>query len=93
MPTASKHNEDFVAIKMGDVTNNAIAHNVNGSISRHSDQLHLEIADGKLVAGELYELQIMSSNFTDIAGYQFSLKFDQEAMVFEGLEKAALDVS
>ena len=92
MPDAGKHNEDFVAIKMGDVTNNAQAHNFSGISSRHNDQLHLEIESGKLKAGETYTVEFKSSNFNDIAGYQFTLKFDQEAMVYTELKSGVLNV-
>ncbi len=93
MHSALKHNEDFVAIKMGDVTNNAIAHNATNTTARHKDNLHFEIAEGSINAGEVYEVKFMSSNFNDIAAYQFTLKFDQEAMLFEGVEAGVLNVS
>ncbi len=93
MPNQGTHNEDFVAIKMADVTNSAIAHNVTSTTSRHNDQLHFEVEDGTLKAGEVYEVEFKSSNFNDIAGYQFTLKFDQEAVFFEGLEAGALNVT
>ncbi|MBK9729081.1 MAG: HYR domain-containing protein [Saprospiraceae bacterium] len=92
MPNTGTHVEDFVAIKMGDVTNNAAAHNFTNATSRHKDQLHFEIESGKLKAGEVYEINFMASNFEDIAGYQYTFKFDQEAMLYEGIKGGVLDI-
>ncbi len=92
MPSADKHNEDFIAIKMGDVTNSATAHDVSHTTVRHNDQLHFEIQDGTVKAGQVYEVKFKSSNFNDIAGYQFTLKFDQDALFYEGLEAGSLNI-
>jgi len=92
MPTPSSHEEDFVAIKMGDVTGNAVAHNVTSSTTRTNDYLNLEIEAGQLVAGETYTVDFKSSNFTDIVGYQFTLNFDQTAIQFERMEAGVLAV-
>ncbi len=92
MPNASTHDEDFVAVKMGDVTGNAVAHNVNGSSTRTNEKLNLEIESGNLVAGESYTVEFKSSNFSDIIGYQFTLNFDQTAMMFDKVGGGALEL-
>ncbi|MBK8956119.1 MAG: HYR domain-containing protein [Saprospiraceae bacterium] len=92
MPDASTHNEDFVAVKMGDVTGNAIANNVTASTTRTKERLNLEIETGKLVAGESYTVEFKSSNFTEIIGYQFTLNFDNTAMFFEKFESGVLQL-
>ncbi|MBK7359443.1 MAG: HYR domain-containing protein [Saprospiraceae bacterium] len=84
--------EDFVAVKMGDVTTDARGHNVAGSSSRNNGKLHLEVDNNVTVAGELYKVAFKSSDFTNIAGYQFTLKFDRQSLAFEGIEAGALNV-
>ena len=84
--------ENFVAVKMGDVTTDARGHNVAGSSSRNNGKLHLEVDNNVTVAGELYKVAFKSSDFTNIAGYQFTLKFDRQALAFEGIEAGALNV-
>jgi 5-hydroxyisourate hydrolase-like protein (transthyretin family) len=84
--------ENFVAVKMGDVTNNARGHNVAGSSTRNNGKLNLEIENNTTIAGELYKVEFKSSDFNNISGYQFTLKFDRQALSFEGIEAGALNV-
>ncbi|MBP9208926.1 MAG: HYR domain-containing protein [Saprospiraceae bacterium] len=95
MAAAQEFVEDFVAIKIGDVNNTVRGRNAVGSSSRSGERLSLEIEDGELVAGEVYDMAFLSSNFQDIAAYQFTLRFDQQVLAFEGFEPGvlALDVS
>ncbi|MGB3085386.1 MAG: T9SS type A sorting domain-containing protein [Saprospiraceae bacterium] len=93
VPEAKSYQEDFVAVKIGDVTNNARANNVNSSSSRTKGQLHLEIENHNTLPGELYKLAFRSSDFENISGYQFTLKFDQQVLQFESIEAAALNVN
>ena len=80
----------FMSIKMGDVTNNARASGLVGVQNRSANSLKFEIEDKVLVAQEEIKVQVSSVNFTDIEGYQFSLKFDQQALEYVGLEQGLL---
>ncbi|MBK9221390.1 MAG: HYR domain-containing protein [Saprospiraceae bacterium] len=92
MPLAQQEIADFIAVKMGDVNNNARGHNVAGSSSRNNGKLHLEIDNNTTVSGELYKVAFKSSDFNNIAGYQFTMKFDRQALTFEGIEAGSLNV-
>lgn len=92
MPTATEKIENFIAVKMGDVNNNARGHNFTGSTSRNNSQLHFELDNIPVVAGEVYKLQFKASDFTDISGYQFTLKFDANLLSYAGVESGALAV-
>ncbi|MBV6471834.1 MAG: hypothetical protein JPMHGGIA_00084 [Saprospiraceae bacterium] len=85
-----KHIVDFVAVKMGDVNTSARGHQFAGTSSRNNGSLNLEIEQGQTVAGELYRVEFKSSNFNEIAGYQFTLRFDRQALSFEGIESGEL---
>jgi hypothetical protein len=84
--------ENFVAIKMGDVNTTARGHQFAGSSSRSNGKLNLEIENGQTVAGELYRVEFKSSDFNNIAGYQFTLRFDRQTLSFESIEAGVLNV-
>ncbi|MDQ3141738.1 MAG: T9SS type A sorting domain-containing protein [Bacteroidota bacterium] len=85
--------ENFVAVKMGDLNNSAAANFNNNVQSRTNGSLNFEIEKAKLVAGDEYKMSVRASDFTNIAGYQFTLKFDQAALSFDRLEKGILAIS
>jgi hypothetical protein len=91
--TKSTDYMNFLAIKMGDVNNSAAA-NANGKAqSRTAGQLSLVIDEANLTAGDNYKLQVRSSDFKNISGYQFTLNFDAKLMSYEGFESGVLNVS
>jgi hypothetical protein len=80
---------DFYAIKMGDVNQSATAGLASAS-TRTSGSMNMEIMDKAVEAGELHKVEFKSSDFNNISGYQFTVKFDASAMTFEGVEAGAL---
>ena len=87
-----EYKENFMAIKMGDVNGNAKAGLVGTSI-RTTGTLNLEIEEGTVVAGQTYKMNVKSSDFASIAGYQFTMKYDNESLVYEGVERGVLNVN
>ncbi|MEP7196438.1 MAG: HYR domain-containing protein [Saprospiraceae bacterium] len=81
----------FVAIKMGDVSENARASNFGSTSTRTNGKLSIEIDENTLVAGETYKVNFKSSDFVNVNGYQFTLKFDASALTFEGTEAGVLN--
>lgn len=90
--TSEEKRADFVVIKNGDVTGNATA-GANKVTVRTAGALNLEINDSKVVAGESYKVDFKASDFTGINGYQFTMKFDANALVFEGLTAGVLNTT
>ncbi|MFN8329773.1 MAG: hypothetical protein U0T81_00900 [Saprospiraceae bacterium] len=45
-----------------------------------------------MIAGESYQTRLVSSDFTSATGYQFTLKFDQQALSFNGIDKGMLNI-
>ena len=80
---------DFISIKMGDV-NSTVTAGLQGSSSRTSGSMNMEIMDKAVEAGEIHKVEFKSSDFNNISGYQFTVKFDASAMTFEGVEAGAL---
>jgi hypothetical protein len=91
--SAETVNVPFTAVKMGDVTGDARASNAVSSSSRTNGVLNIEVDEKTLVAGESYRISFKSSDFNNIAGYQFTLKYDRNSLVYEGMEGGALSVN
>ncbi|MEP7196843.1 MAG: HYR domain-containing protein [Saprospiraceae bacterium] len=88
--TSETIDASFMAIKMGDVSLDASASGVATKV-RTSGALNLEIDEEQLVAGQSYSIAFKSSDFENIAGYQFTLRFDPTTLVYEGLESGVLN--
>ena len=82
-----------MAVKMGDVTNNARAHQFSGISERTNGKLHFEIDKGTTEPGEIYKVAIRSSDFKDISGFQFTLNFDKSVINYEGFESGLLSLN
>lgn len=78
--------QNFIAIKVGDVNNS----NVPNEFVEVGDDLLLTMDDMQIEAGQTYTLPIQASNFDQIAGYQFTLNYDQDALSIEGVSTADL---
>ncbi|MBK9272403.1 MAG: T9SS type A sorting domain-containing protein [Saprospiraceae bacterium] len=84
---------DFVSIKMGDVTNSARANAHAGISARTAGKLILEFDDALIQAGQSYKLILRSSNFRQIKGMQYTLRFDHQALQFEDIQGILLEIN
>ena len=91
--TTEQNIVDFIAVKIGDVNNSVVA-GVNGAATTRSNEtLVLEVEQAKLQAGQTYKMNVRSSNFTNINGYQFTMNFDQSTLEFVGVSAGALAIN
>ncbi|MEM6965379.1 MAG: T9SS type A sorting domain-containing protein, partial [Bacteroidota bacterium] len=68
---------NFTAVKIGDVNGTASPNSLLGSTTRTFDgQLALQAAAQEVAAGERFTIDFRAKDFTNIAGYQFTLGFD-----------------
>ncbi len=65
--------EDFVAIKVGDVNTNAIANALMSSDDRSNGTLLFDLEDRQIAAGETFTVALKASEVT--TAYQFTLQF------------------
>ncbi|MCC7027462.1 MAG: HYR domain-containing protein, partial [Saprospiraceae bacterium] len=86
------YNQNFMAIKMGDLTGNAKAGLITPTI-RTTGVVNLEIDEAEVVAGTYYKMAIRSNDFANIAGYQFTMNFDHESLIFEKVESGVLNMN
>ncbi|MBK7244875.1 MAG: HYR domain-containing protein [Saprospiraceae bacterium] len=93
IPTSPiEYKENFMAIKMGDVNGNAKA-GLAGTAIRTTGTLNFVIEEGSVVEGQTYRMNVKSSDFANIAGYQFTMKYDNESLVYEGVERGSLNIN
>lgn len=77
--------QDFIAIKVGDVNNSNVSNEF-----LEEEGLLLTMSDMEIQAGETYTLPVEAVNFNEIAGYQFTLNYDENALSIEKIGTEAL---
>ena len=87
------YNQDFIAVKIGDVSNDASAAFDGTSITEvRGVPLRLSIPSTQYTAGEEVRLQVTSDNFEDILGMQFTLGNDA-SLTFDRFEAGLINMS
>ena len=90
-------NQDFVAIKIGDVTDSAVPNdslgNITSSDARSSTGSFEFLVDKKrnTVDGSSY-IEFMAKDFTQMSAFQFDLIFDKNKIEFEKIESDAINL-
>ncbi len=87
---ANTVNENFIAIKIGDVNDSALGMGNFGNdpTERSSETLQLFYPEFEYTAGEIISLPVQGKSGTqDVQGFQFSLKFDAQRFDYLGLDK------
>ena len=93
LPAAGLSNADFVAVKVGDVTLDAVTNSAMAVEQRDMDGVfYLETADESLKAGNTYTVAFTAGDMAGLEGYQATLSFDREALelvdIVEGVAKS-----
>jgi len=74
---ADTDNNNFVAVKVGDVTDNAAANLTSiESEVRSNNAVVFTIENREVVAGETVEVEFTSENFANVFGYQFTMELN-----------------
>ena len=84
--------EDFIAVKIGDIDGSAKRNVLHGLIERSNAPLVFTLANEDLEKGNLYKVDFKAQGFKSITGYQFTLQFDQLALEFSSVESGVLKV-
>ena len=78
--------EDFIAVKIGDVNGTAQANQLLGADDRtQTGALRLQTTDQQLKAGETYTVRFTAANFNHL-GYQFTMQLDTDRVVVDRIE-------
>jgi len=87
---ANRRGEDFVGVKIGDVSGNAIANSAVKADGRSANTINLRTIDQSVSKGDVVELVISSDNFDEIVGLQFTMNV--ERLEFAGIESGAIEI-
>ena len=88
--TQNMMNEDFIAVKVGDVTGDAQANAFSSAETRTTGMLTLKVNEAVLDRGEEVRIDITSDNFNSYFGFQFTLA--HKSLEFKAIEAGHLDV-
>ncbi len=83
-------NLDFIAVKIGDISGNADTNTLTTADTRSTDKFTLSVSNHKLQKGNTFTVPIYPENMQGIAGYQFTLAFENLELINleEGIAKA-----
>ncbi len=85
---------NFMAVKVGDVNNSAIANNLLVADDRNKVGSLTMVAQDRTVAeGETVTVDFKASNFNNVDGYQFTLGFNPTALQFVDVEAGELNLT
>ena len=86
-------NNDFIAVKVGDVNATAIVNSANNGFveKRSNTTLDFVIENTMLAKDESVTLPIYAKKFEDVIGYQFTLEFDPSKVELVGLSSSTID--
>ncbi len=72
---------DFIAVKVGDINGSASASALSAEDRTKEGDLKIEVADRLVTAGEMIEVEFDATDFENIEGYQFTLKYTDLELV------------
>ncbi len=76
---------DFIAIKMGDVTGDANPQSIvpPDADPYTSDKVYFHLQDRDLIAGEVIDVEVTADQFKELLAYQWILQFDPSVLRFD----------
>ncbi|NND93569.1 MAG: T9SS type A sorting domain-containing protein, partial [Flavobacteriales bacterium] len=81
---------DFIGIKIGDLSGNALPSNLLGSDDTKVGKMNIAIDDATIAAGETKTIEFTTAEFNDFAGYQFTIALDSRVS-FDGIKAGSLE--
>ncbi len=83
---------DMVGVKIGDVTNNAVANLQDQTIEvRSNNTVEFVITNQEVTAGETVEVSFTSADFADVYGYQFTMELN--GLTFANVQNGAVEMT
>lgn len=84
--------QEFVAIKTGDVSGNADPNNLTGEgDTRSGETLTFVVDNQKMIAGETYTVEFSIENMDALAAYQYTLDFDPAVLELDHIQPIELE--
>lgn len=92
--TGNVFDKDFVAVKIGDVNNDAVVNAKSENVgSRSVKALKLVAQENTYKANEKVFVEVTADNYNEIFGSQFTLTFDAKAVQFEKIHAGAVKIN
>lgn len=85
------YNSDFIAIKMGKVW--SPLDSVSSTQIRSQMPLKFIVNNEYCKANQTYKIPIRAEHFQDIEGFQFTLNYDAQHLVYQGVESGVLPIN
>jgi hypothetical protein len=83
---------DFVAVKIGDVNGSVVTNINNPSVEgRSNSNVAMTVADAVVAAGEVVEIPVTAANFSDVAGFQYTMNL--KGASFVGINSGAIEMT
>ncbi len=90
--TTDDLDNNFIGVKVGDLTGNASPNGLMGTEDRTPDgSLVLAMMDAKVSQGDQLRLEILASDFRQMLGYQMT--WNLAGLDYEGIEAGAIDIA
>jgi len=85
-------NQNFVAVKIGDVNGN-VSTSVNSPEveSRSNANVEMSVAEASIAAGEVVEIPVTAANFSEVSGFQYTMNLNGASFV--GVQSGVLEVN
>ncbi|MBK9582245.1 MAG: hypothetical protein IPO48_10205 [Saprospiraceae bacterium] len=85
-------NQNFVAVKIGDVNGN-VSTSVNSPEveSRSNANVEMSVAEAAIAAGEVVEIPVTAANFSEVSGFQYTMNLNGASFV--GVQSGVLEVN
>ena len=91
---ASIEDQNFVAVKVGDVNADAVVNLRDEETDiRSGSRLTLEVADQGLVEGTVADVTVTAQDMEDVIGFQTTWSFNADVIRFSGVTAEGLDVT
>ncbi|MCB0633801.1 MAG: T9SS type A sorting domain-containing protein, partial [Lewinella sp.] len=78
--------QDFVAIKVGDLNFNALTNALEAQPRTMAGRFLMDVPEQEMKRGEVYRIDFTSSELEQVQGYQFTLLLDPESILLEDLD-------
>ncbi|HRI60051.1 MAG TPA: cohesin domain-containing protein, partial [Saprospiraceae bacterium] len=88
--TMSFLDDDFVAVRMGDVNGNVVPSFTSDNTDDRSGTFRFRLDERSFEAGETIEVPFLASGFNGHSGYQMTIDFDREVFELAGIEPGIL---
>jgi hypothetical protein len=84
--------QNFVAVKVGDVNGNVSVNVSNPAVeSRSNNTVAMAVAEQNIAAGEVVEIPVTAADFNDVAGFQYTMNL--KGASFVGINGGAIEIS